>query len=64
MAAQTSARRSFSSRVLGLLEDAMENNARMNTVRRLQSLSDEKLAERGLTRDKIVQHVFAPYFYL
>lgn len=32
--------------------------ARLREVTRLQGLSDEELAARGLTRDRIVQHVF------
>lgn len=32
--------------------------ARLREVNRLQGLSDKELAERGLKRDRIVQHVF------
>ncbi len=35
-----------------------ESEQRLNKVRRLQALSDEELARRGLTRDRIVHHVF------
>lgn len=40
-----------------------ENNARVQKVERLQSMSDEQLARIGLRRDQIVQHVFADLMY-
>lgn len=33
-------------------------------VERLMSLTDADLAARGLTRDRVVQHVFGRYRYL
>lgn len=38
--------------------------ARLEEVRRLQSCSDEKLAELGLKRDDIVRHVFREIYML
>ncbi|MEL6608638.1 MAG: DUF1127 domain-containing protein [Pseudomonadota bacterium] len=35
-----------------------EAGARTEEIKYWQSLSDEQLAERGLTRDQIVRHVF------
>ncbi|WP_193143170.1 MULTISPECIES: DUF1127 domain-containing protein [unclassified Meridianimarinicoccus] len=43
--------------VHGLLTIA-DNNEYLGQVRRLQAMSDNQLAKRGLTRDKIVDHVF------
>ncbi|MCG6882434.1 MAG: DUF1127 domain-containing protein [Silicimonas sp.] len=40
-----------------------EAEQRMNEVRRLQALSDEALAKKGLTRDRIVHHVFRDIYY-
>lgn len=37
---------------------SMENNSRLRQVDYLSSLSDDELADRGLTRDRIVHHVF------
>lgn len=37
---------------------AMENNSRMREIERLRAMSDEDLASRGLTRDRIAMHVF------
>ncbi|TDK43816.1 hypothetical protein [Antarcticimicrobium luteum] len=34
-------------------------NSRIDEIRRLQSLSDEDLAKRGIDRDHIVYYVFA-----
>ncbi|WP_370230108.1 DUF1127 domain-containing protein [Cognatishimia sp.] len=36
-----------------------EANSQLKRAQFLQSLSDEELASRGLTRDEIVRHVFA-----
>jgi len=36
--------------------------ARLDEVRRLQALSDEELAKRGIARDDIMRHVFAGLF--
>lgn len=41
-----------------------ETNAQMAEVKRLQDMTDAQLAERGLTRDTIVEHVFRYKFYV
>ena len=40
-----------------------ESEQRLNEARRLQALSDSDLAKRGLTRDRIVHHVFRDIFF-
>jgi len=37
---------------------SMENNSRIQRIRRLQAMSDEQLAKLGIERDDIVHHVF------
>jgi len=37
-----------------------ETNSYLREVEYLQSLSDAQLAQRGLTREDIVRHVFGP----
>lgn len=44
--------------------DYAEVRSRHGTIEALMQLSDDELAERGLTRDGIVRHVFADKFYL
>ena len=48
---------------LRLLSDAVAMatgaQARFDEIQRLQSLDDAALAQRGLTRDEIVRHVYA-----
>ena len=41
-----------------------EANSRFEQVQRLQRMSDEDLAARGLTRDGIVRHVFRDRMYI
>jgi len=41
-----------------------EANDRSRKVQTLMALSDAELAERGLTRDNIVRHVFADAYYI
>ncbi|MDE4133159.1 hypothetical protein PXK00_08550 [Phaeobacter sp. QD34_3] len=41
-----------------------EANDRSRKVRTLMALSDAELAERGLKRDEIVQHVFSDVYYI
>ena len=41
-----------------------ESNARVRKLEHLHSLSDEQLAEKGLTREEIVRHVFAGQLYV
>lgn len=38
---------------------AAENSTRMQTIERLNAMTDEQLAAKGLTRETIVRHVFA-----
>jgi hypothetical protein len=54
-------------RLEAFLEFAYQSSrmARMSAeVERLQALSDDQLARRGLSRDGIVRHVFGPYLHL
>ena len=46
------------------MSDFMENDRRLNAVRRLQKMTDKDLAARGIRRDEIVARVYAPYMYL
>lgn len=39
-------------------------DARMSEIEKLQSLSDEALAEKGLKRDEIVHYVYRDLFYI
>ena len=41
-----------------------EANSRSQKVQRRMAMSDADLAERGLTRDKIVHHVFSDVCYI
>ena len=41
-----------------------EARAHQGEIAELNALSDEELAERGLTRDTIVRHVFTDVLYL
>ncbi|MQQ10209.1 DUF1127 domain-containing protein [Epibacterium sp. SM1979] len=41
-----------------------EQDARMKALRALMAMTDEELAERGLKREDIVQHVFADKYYI
>lgn len=41
-----------------------EANSRVKQAEFLQSLSDEQLAARGLTRDEIARHVFKDVYYV
>ncbi|MEC7763052.1 MAG: DUF1127 domain-containing protein [Pseudomonadota bacterium] len=55
-------------RVLGALKSFgtayVEARSRQAEIAALESLTDEELSERGLTRDTIVRHVFADTYYL
>ena len=55
--------RAFQSFFLAL-SVASTSDARLREMERLQALSDEELAKRGLTRDRIVNHVFRDLFYV
>lgn len=41
-----------------------ESGPRMEQVRRLNAISDEELAERGLTRADVVRRIFGGSIYL
>ncbi|MEL0436850.1 hypothetical protein [Phycobacter sp. K97] len=41
-----------------------EANDRSRKVQSLMAMSDAELAERGLKRDQIVQHVFSDVYYI
>ncbi len=41
-----------------------ESNTRVQALRKLTEMSDADLAQRGLKREDIVQHVFADKFYI
>lgn len=43
---------------------AFERRARLDELARLEALSDAELAAQGLTRARIVQHVFRDKMYL
>lgn len=57
----------FGAQVLAYIGAALvrygEMRSRADRVERLQALSDAELAKLGLTRDRIVQHVFRDQFY-
>ena len=42
----------------------MDSNSRIQLVDQLNAMSDAELAELGIKRDEIVQHVFKDMFYL
>ena len=48
----------MSTALLSWAERHGERRARLDQIARLDALSDAELAERGLTRDQIVTHVF------
>ena len=39
-------------------------DGRLQEVHRLQALTDAQLAEKGLSRDEIVRHVFRDLYYI
>jgi hypothetical protein len=45
------------------LANASLGARRMREANGLFALDDDELARRGLSRDRIVHHVFAPHFY-
>ncbi|MCB1358656.1 MAG: DUF1127 domain-containing protein [Maritimibacter sp.] len=57
-------RPSLLSRIGAFFADITEAHSRSDQVMKLQALSDDELAARGLTRDEIVRHVFADKLYL
>ena len=49
---------------LNTLARVAESSHRMREIERLQAMSDEELAERGLKRDGIAHHVFRDVYYV
>lgn len=46
------------------LMNMAESNSKMKEIQRLQSMSDEALAKKGLAREDIVRYVFSDYYYI
>ena len=55
---------SFFTSIPALFADITEANSKLDEVKALQSKSDVELAEMGLTREKIVAHVFRDKYYV
>lgn len=51
-------------RILDALISVSETNHRVREVERLQAMSDDQLAKRGLRREDIARHVFRDLFYV
>jgi len=51
-------------KIVALLEKIANSNGRVRQVEFLNSLTDEQLKARGLTRDQIVHHVFRDCYYI
>lgn len=52
------------SRVGAFFTAFIDAQSRADQITKLQAMSDAELAERGLTRDAIVHHVFSDKLYL
>ncbi|TCO73073.1 DUF1127 domain-containing protein [Rhodovulum euryhalinum] len=50
--------------VLDMLIRVMENHPHTRQIERLNALSDEDLAARGLTRQDVIRHIFRDRYYL
>lgn len=50
--------------ILDAVEAMQRNNARLRELERLNAMTDEQLAARGLRREDIVRHVFRDVYYL
>ena len=57
-------RRSIFARIGAFITAYIEAESRRDQIMALTALSDDELAERGITREGIVQHVFADRLYL
>ncbi len=55
--------RAFQSVYLAMMVSSTYDN-RMKEIQRLNALSDAELAEEGLSRDRIVHHVFRDLYYV
>lgn len=51
-------------RIIDSMVSIPEANMRMREVERLQAMTDEQLAKRGLRREDIARHVFRDLFYV
>ncbi len=54
----------FFSGFFSALVRVAESNTRVTEVEKLQSLSDEELAAKGIRRDDIVRHVYRDVLYI
>ncbi|MBQ0805102.1 MULTISPECIES: hypothetical protein [unclassified Sulfitobacter] len=54
----------FFSRIGHAMITANGNSGRLREVEMLNAKSDAELAEMGITRDKIVHHVFRDLYYI
>ena len=52
------------SRLGRAIDTFAQHRSRGDEIMRLNAMSDEQLAKRGLTRETIVQHVFRDMYYL
>ncbi|KEP71595.1 hypothetical protein FGG78_06875 [Thioclava sp. BHET1] len=50
--------------VLDGLTTYMERQSRQSEIERLHAKSDAELAQMGITRDRIIHHVFRDRFYI
>ena len=63
--AQTKARTAGVLSTMGRwLDSYVVARSRADQVQRLMDMTDDQLAARGLTRDRIVHHVFRDCFYM
>ncbi len=56
--------KNFFSKIGHFLVSLGENDPRIKELNKLNSLSDEQLAEKGLTRETIAIHVFRSSMYV
>lgn len=54
----------FFTSIFNALISVAESNSRIKEVERLNAMSDEELAKRGVKRADIVRHVFRDSFYI
>ncbi|ANB34776.1 DUF1127 domain-containing protein [Rhodovulum sulfidophilum] len=57
-------RGSFFSSVIAAMVRMVENHPRTRALDRLNAISDEELAARGLTRQDVIRRIFSDRFYL
>lgn len=62
--AHASERKGIAQRLYNGLLWLAERNPRVQQVEKLQAMSDDELAQRGLKRDDIARHVYRDLFYL